>query len=268
MKKKLLKILFITLWVILAAGVVTLAGFTMSVHQDVVCRNYTINIDYGEADVLVTNDDIYSLICKSGFLLKGQRVRFIDAEKIESMIRKQPYVADAQVYLTMEGDVTIRILQRQPILRIFNQRGESYYIDAKGKVLPLNPAFPARVLVASGYIEEPLQRNLNYSVDSVCLKDSLMYRSVVNHLLKVAMYVIKVPFLKAQIEQIYVDPNGEMELIPRVGNHVILFGNADNIADKFNRLYIFYKKGLNRTGWDRYPVINIKYQQQVVCSKI
>jgi cell division protein FtsQ len=241
---------------------------TLAVHQDAVCSNYTIDIDYGKADVLVTKEDIYNIVKKTGFILKGQPVRYIDAEKIESSIRRQLYIASAEVFLSMEGDVSITVVQRQPILRIFNQKGESYYLDGKGKVLPLNPDFSARVLIASGAIDEPLQRNLNYSLDSVRAKDSMVYRSVMNNLFRLATYIVKVPFLKAQIEQIYVDKNGEMELVPRVGNNIILFGDAENIADKFTRLYIFYRMGLNRTGWNSYPVINIKYQHQVVCSKI
>ncbi|HTX88777.1 MAG TPA: hypothetical protein VMC08_07305 [Bacteroidales bacterium] len=268
MKKKILKILFILAWVLGAGAVVTLAGFTAVVHQDAVCRGYTIDIDYGKTDVLVTKEDIYSLVKRSGFILTGQPVGNIDAEKIEGVIRKQPYVAGAQVWIDLEGEVSIRVVQRQPILRVFNQRGESFYIDASGRVLPLNPDFSARVLVASGAIGEPLQRDLNYLADSVKLKDSLQYHSVMNHLIRVASYLMKDPFLKAQIEQVYVDNNGEMELVPRVGNQLILMGDADNLADKFNRLLIFYKMGLSRTGWNRYPVINIKYQHQVVCSKI
>ncbi len=268
MKKKLLKILFLFLWILLTGGVITLAGFTMAIHQDVTCRNYSIDIDYGKSDVLVTQDDIYSIVKKSGFLLKGQPVKFIDPEKIEMMIRRQPYVAGAQVYLDMEGNVSIQVVQRQPILRIFNRRGESYYIDGLGKVLPLNPDFSARVLIASGNIDEPLQRNLNYSIDSVRQKDSLEYRSVMNNLIRVASYIVRDPFLKAQIEQIYVDRSGDMELIPRVGSHVILFGNAEDIADKFTRLYLFYRMGISKAGWNSYSIINIKYQHQVVCSKI
>ena len=75
-------------------------------------------------------------------------------------------------------------------------------------------------------------------------------------------------FLKAQIEQVYVDKTGEFELFPRVGNHIIVFGNAEDIDKKFERLLIFYRNGLSKTGWNKYNVINIKYENQVVCSKI
>ena len=74
-------------------------------------------------------------------------------------------------------------------------------------------------------------------------------------------------YLKALIEQIYVEKNGEFQLIPKFNDQVIIFGTTENIKDKFARLLIFYKQGLSITGWNRYNMINIKYKNQVVCSK-
>ena len=81
------------------------------------------------------------------------------------------------------------------------------------------------------------------------------------------MYITHDKFLKAQIGQIYVNEFNEFELIPRIGSHVILLGKAEDLDDKFRRLYAFYRFGLNKIGWNKYSVINIKYKNQVVCSK-
>ena len=88
------------------------------------------------------------------------------------------------------------------------------------------------------------------------------------NLYKLSTYITEDKFLKSQIEQIYVDPNGEFELIPRIGNHIILVGGAENLEDKFERLFVFYKYGLSKTGWSKYNIINIKFKNQIVCSKI
>ena len=268
MKKKLIKILVIILWVVLIGSFITLLGFTNWEHSTLGCTNFIIRIDYGNADTLVTKTDIYELVKKTGNPLKGQLIGDIDVEAMEREIRHQPYVAHAEVFMTMQGVVEINVLQRQPILRIFNQKGESFYLDGLGHLLPLNPAFSARVLVATGFIDELFYKKANYLQDSLRQKDSLEYRSVMINLYKMATYIIKDKFLRAQIEQIYVDKSGEFELIPRVGSHVIVFGTAENLENKFERLFAFYKYGLSRTGWSRYNVINIKFRNQVVCSKI
>ena len=266
--KKFLKILEIAAWVLMTGGLVALLGFTTNEHNDEVCRKYIIRISYGKADVLVTEGDIYTVVKTTGNLLKKQRLGSIDFERIEREIRRQSYVANAQVYMTLDGVVEIDVVQRQPILRIFNEKGESFYLDGLGNLLPLNPAFSARVLVATGFIRELFSKKVCYLTDSVRTKDSMEYRSVMNNLYKLSAFITKDKFLKAQIEQIYVDPNGEFELIPRVGTHTILMGRADNLEDKFERLFVFYRMGLSKTGWSRYNIINIKFKNQVVCSKI
>lgn len=268
MKKKLNKILMIFLWVVLIGSFIVLVGFTNWEHNNLGCKSYIIKIDYGNADTLVTKTDIYNLVKKTGNPLKGQLIGNIDVEAMEREIRRQPYIAHAEVFMNLEGVVQIEVLQRQPILRIFNQKGESYYLDGLGYLLPLNPAFSARVIVATGFIDEPFSKKINYLQDSVRRKDSLEYRSVMINLYKVATFIMKDKFLRAQIEQIDVDRQGEFELVPRVGKHIIIFGTAENLEDKFERLFAFYKYGLSRTGWSRYNVINIKYKNQVVCSKI
>jgi cell division protein FtsQ len=266
--KKFLKILEIAAWILLAGGLSTLLGFTLAEHDSKSCRDYMISIDYGNADVLVTKNDIYSIVKQTGHVLKGQAIRYINAEKIERSIKKQPYVANANVFVTIDGIVEIHVVQRQPILRIFNQEGESFYLDGTGNLLPLNPDFSARVLVANGYIPETYSKSVNYLQDTVRQKDSLLYKSVMNNLFSLSIFIMKDEFLKALIDEIYVDKSGEFELIPKIGNQVILFGTPENMDDKFERLLVFYKKGLSITGWKKYNVINIKFRNQVICSKI
>jgi cell division protein FtsQ len=53
-----------------------------------------------------------------------------------------------------------------------------------------------------------------------------------------------------------------------VGNHKIIFGKAENIAEKFNKLKLFYTEGLNKSdSWRKYSIINLKYKNLVVCTK-
>ncbi len=265
--KKFLKILGIAVWVLFAAGLFTLLGFTNAEYNSMKCRNYEIRIDYGKTDVLVTKEDVYNLVKQSGHILKGQSFGNINFEKIERELRRYSYISGAQVYMTMDGITHLDVVQRQPVLRIFNEKGESYYLDGLGKLLPLNPAFTARVLVASGKIPEPFLKNVNYLADSMRKKDSVQYKGVMLNLYRMATYIVRDKFLRAQIEQIYVDESGEFQLVPRVGNHLILFGDAEDIPEKFEKLLVFYRQGLNKTGWEKYNVINIKYKNQVVCSK-
>jgi cell division protein FtsQ len=266
MKEKILKIAQIVLWSLLFAGAVFLLGFTNYEHQDSVCRNLYIRIDYGQADVLVTTADIDSLILKTNGRIKGKSLWQINTEKIEKPVRSQPYVESASVYMTYNGDVIVDVIQRKPILRIITNGYQSLYIDGKGEFLPLNPNNPARVIVATGFISDSLLRKAPHNIESL-LNDSSGNAGNLASLYRLALFLAGDPFFRAQIEQIYVRQDGDIELIPKVGDQVILLGNTNDLDDKFRRLYVFYRLGLNETGWNKYNLINIKFKNQVVCSK-
>ena len=83
-----------------------------------------------------------------------------------------------------------------------------------------------------------------------------------------AQHIENNQFLKSLIEQIYVAPNGDYVLIPKVGNHDIVFGSIDDMDEKFNNLYLFYQEALPNVGWNKYKTINLKFKGQIVATKI
>ena len=78
-------------------------------------------------------------------------------------------------------------------------------------------------------------------------------------------------FWRSEVVQIaaYTTPSGalEVELTPRSGNYTILFGRLEEVDRKFDKLLRFYRNGLSTLGWDTYRVIDIRYDNQVVCKK-
>ena len=82
-----------------------------------------------------------------------------------------------------------------------------------------------------------------------------------------ALFIDDNPFWKKQIEQLYVNSKQEYELIPRVGAHLILLGEADEFDRQLDQLWAFYQQGLNNVGWNRYEIINLKFRNQIVCTK-
>jgi cell division protein FtsQ len=266
-KEKIVKILLIALWVILFAGAGVLLGFANYEHNSGAVSELTISMNYGQADVLVTREDIDSLILTGAGRVPGKALWELNTEKIEGPIRKQSYVEDANVYVTNNGKVFVDVVQRQPVLRVITLSNTSFYIDGHGQVLPINPNFPARVLVASGNISDSCIRNAPKSFDSL-FADSTSPAGSLSSLFRLAIYISNDPFFRSQISQIYVNDGNGIELIPVVGNHVILFGKAEDMDEKFSKLFAFYKYGLNRIGWNKYDIINIKYKNQVVCSKL
>jgi hypothetical protein len=123
---------------------------------------------------------------------------------------------------------------------------ENYYLNQEGKKTGLSSYSAADVVVASGFIRDTMTVNALYRAALLMKKDS---------------------FWDAQIEQIYVEPNGEWIILPRVGDYEILLGLPDNFEKKLQRLRVFYREGLPRVGWERYSTISLKYENQIVCNK-
>jgi len=80
--------------------------------------------------------------------------------------------------------------------------------------------------------------------------------------------ILEDPFMNALTEQLVVDEKKDVCIIPKLGHHKIILGDAEDIENKFKRLEIFYKQGMPPEGWNIYKEINLKYKDQVVAKKI
>ena len=58
-----------------------------------------------------------------------------------------------------------------------------------------------------------------------------------------------------------------LRLVPRSGDFIIEFGTLADSRLKLDKLHEFYDNGLSRVGWNRYKVIDIRYDKQVICTE-
>lgn len=241
-------------WLISLAGVVVLLSFINVKKQTVKCTDIKILIP--GADNFIEREEIDAILKEDQGVLLGRNIENINIHKIEKKLQSNPYIGFAKVYLDMDGVLHIEVKQRQPILRIFNENGQDFYIDNDGLKMPISSNFTANVLVATGHITEVFGSR----VDS-------LHTQLARDLYKTAQYIKKDTLWDSQIEQIVVDQKNDIELIPRVGNQRIILGNADSLEKKMKNLLLFYKKAMPQVGWDTYKTINIKYTNQIVCEK-
>ena len=61
--------------------------------------------------------------------------------------------------------------------------------------------------------------------------------------------------------------NKEIELVVGFGSHIVEIGDLYDLKNKLDNLFIFYRDALPAMGWDRYKKINLKYKNQIVCTK-
>lgn len=259
------KILHISLWVCCSVGTLVLLGFVNKAQKNVVCSEIMVDIDRSNGNYFVEEEDINAMVYHEIDTVVGRVISAIETERLEHKINNHPSIYNAEVYKTINGKLVIEVKQRTPIVRIFNQQGESFYIDSTGQIMPPSPNYTSRVLIANGFIHDSFIDIYRENARNV--SDTLAGRTYIDEVFTFAEYIRKDKFWNAQIEQLYVNKDLEIELIPKVGNHRIVFGDAVSIGEKFDKLKVFYFKGLNKTGWNEYSIINLKYANQVVCTK-
>ncbi len=262
------KVLVAVLWIITIAGLLGSLGFVSKSENNIVANSLTITIHNNDENLFLSETDVKNYFRERNDSILENRYKNISIPELEKALNAHPAIENAEVSADMNGEIKVEITQRTPVLRIINKSGESYYIDSQSKLMPLSNNYTARVLVANGEIMEPFSRRYEYSVDQIRKSKVFSEVSLLDDLLDLSKYINADSTLNGLIQQIYVNKDREMELYPAIGNHRIVFGNAKDIAEKFNKLKLFYKEGLNKTdSWTKYSTINLKYKNLVVCTK-
>ena len=214
-------------------------------REDMVCNELRIEIVDTLERHYMTVDDIRNSIEKAGLSPVGKALTTVNTSAIEEKLKENRLIKRADCYKTIDGSVRIKIFQREPIIRVFSNKG-NYYVDSEGEIMPVPDNFAAYLPVASGFIEDEYAKSQLYEF---------------------ALFLQRDKFWNSQIKQIYVASNSDVELTPVVGGHQIILGKMEDYKENLEKLRLFYEKGLSKVGWNRYSVINLKYKNQVVCTK-
>jgi cell division protein FtsQ len=229
--------------------------------QRIECREVKVKFTNLDESNFIDAEKVKSIVYKIYPGLKNTRMSDIKTNVIEEAISKISCIERADVYKNIEGSLTITVTQRVPVVRIHDKTGKAYYIDRKGIRFPVSLNFTAPVIVASGNIPE------KYSKKLTSVKKDSIIAPILNQITLLAEKIAADPFLDAQFEQIYVTDRKEFELVPRVGPHIVLLGKLDSLDTKFRNLKQFYKTQIKNEGYNKYSYINLKFDNQIVCTK-
>ncbi len=242
------------LWALLGMGAVVLLGAAMSLRKNKHCKGVNINISGTQNNFFIDKKEIAGILENlCGGSMPGKALTTFNLAAIENTLKKNEWIKNAELFFDNNEILSVEVTEREPVARIFTNTGSSFYLDVELKKLPLSDKSSARVPVFSNF---PGQINTRTKADSNLLRD----------IKNISSYILKDPFWMAQIDQVDINA-GTFEMIPKVGNQIILFGNADNYEEKFNNLLTFYKQVATKVGWNKYSKINVQYKGQVVAVK-
>jgi len=268
MKKWLKIVLNILKWTMVFAYFIVILSFVSSKSHQVICSKINVTISDSLNNALITYRDVLHLIEKKNDSPIGKPLWMINTHELEQRFRTQNTVKDVAIYKTSNGQLNVNVTQRIPMVRIINKQNQSYYIDSEGQLLPLSKNYTSHVLVINGHISEPFKISPNVRVMDWADTSGNESCPLICKLYLLAKFINEDSFWNAQIAQIYVEGPNDIELIPRVGLHVVQLGDLSNIETKFKKLKLFYEQALPAEGWNKYKTVNLKYKNQIVCTKI
>jgi len=243
MVKKILVILGLC---ILGGYLIFSAFYFEKKPKEQVCGSFDIVVDADEDGRFVETEALEKFIDEQGLNPYGKQIKEINTYEIQEALLSNKLIKSAEVYITSGGGIRAVVTERIPVLRIITSAGENYYLDKEGEAMPLSNLNTAYLPIATGNIKEEFAKA---------------------DLHKFALFLQQDEFWNAQIEQIAVQSENNIILVPRVGDHDIEIGSLENYEAKLGRLKTFYAKVLPQTGWNRYSKINLKYDKQVVGTK-
>lgn len=220
------------------------------------CSGVSINIADENTNGFLNAQEVKNILERSRLYPIGKPTETINPRNIEDYLKKSPFVNTAQCYKTQNGHVCITITQRLPIIRVKNIMGDDYYLDERGGILP-NSKYTSDLIIATGYIQR---------------QSSVLLATIARELMSSDLW-------RNQIEQINILKDQGIELIPRVGDHIVYIGIPPRVKndqeqvittyihDKMDRLEKFYKYGLNEAGWNKYHYISLEFDNQIICKK-
>ncbi|MDG1385100.1 MAG: cell division protein FtsQ/DivIB [Flavobacteriaceae bacterium] len=197
----------------------------------------------GNENVYITSEMVNKLLIQNQEHLYILPKDNLDLKEMEMVLESDDMVKSAQVYLTVNGEVSATVEQRRPIARV--QTASIFYIDEDGLAMPLSPQHSARVPLVTGIIE-------NEQLDAVY---------------SMALKIDQDPFLKTYITEIHQNKTKEIRLKMRLLNFEIEVGSLDRLDEKMKNLKAFYQKAKKDKMLDIYKSVNLQFKNQVVCTK-
>lgn len=253
--KTILKWTFTTLWIAVGAGVMVLLVAAIQNEDKEKCAGVNIVIKGVSNNFFVDKADILNELNQYiDGSPAGQPMSFFNLKSLENDLQKNIWVKQSQLFFDHNRVLQIIVTEREPAARVFTSAGTTFYIDSSITMLPLSEKFSARLPVFTGF---PSDKAV------LTKKDSALLRDVYN----ISAAIQKDSFIMALVEQVDITAQRSFEMVPKVGDGIIAFGDGNDIDRKFSKLKLFYEQVMSKSGWNQYSSIDVQYAGQVVAKR-
>jgi cell division protein FtsQ len=256
-----MKLVFKILIILPALYLIIMPAYLQHLTGSTLCGEIKIRIVDSSDYHFVSKREIADLVSQTRTRIIGQPIRNIPLQDMEERIGKLRELKAAEVYTTIDGVLHVFADQRDPVMRVIAGGGD-FFVDEDGIIVRSKGMYNPRLHIVGGNI-----RITTPMLDGVSVFDTSIKHTILKDLYQFVDYINRDNFWSAQIDQIYVDNDDELDLIPRLGKNIIHLGSTENFEGKLRNLETFYKKVLPEVGWNKYELINLEFKDQIVCRK-
>lgn len=252
-KSNIRKIVFLSLTVAVAGCLLVLLVAAIKRKNQQTCEGVLVRITNKTEFTFLNRQDVLKILAPGETpQFKGKTLHAINLQELEARLERHVWVKDAELFFDNNAMLRINIAEREPVARLFSKGGNSFYIDKDHRQLPLSDRVSIKIPVFTGYPSEKMRK-----------ADSSLMRQII----ELSQFITADSFWMAQIAQVDITPQQNFELVPVIGNHIVQLGDGNHCAAKFRRLLLFYQQVAATAGMDKYSIINIQYDQQVIGTR-
>lgn len=197
----------------------------------------------GDNNLFITHENVSKLLTQNPSGLNNNNKELIVLNELESALNSNSLVKNAEVFMSINGELTAKIEQKTPIARVHTNA--SYYIDNEGSYMPLSANYSARVPLVTGTV----------------------YKTKLENIYKIAKVIDTDVFLKQHVIEIRQNEDKTISLRLRKYDFTVHLGDLKKLDKKINNFKVFYKKAIKDKVINTYNSVNLRFDNQVICTK-
>jgi cell division protein FtsQ len=248
------KIAFV-LWLLFGVAVtITLVAAIRKKDQSI-CKTITIQIEQTNGHIFLSEKEIEQLLVGNNTsTIINKPLQHIDLRALENILLANIWIQKANLFFDNNNVLHVHVAERTPIARVFEIWGKSFYIDSSCTQLPL---------VQNIHMQLPVFTNFPFNGNKLTIQDSMLLHQIKD----ISTCILADSFWMAQIQQIDITSERNFEMIPTIGNHLIVFGDAINYKNKFGKLKTFYEKAWAKVGLEKYAILDLRFDRQIIATR-
>ena len=240
------KILSIVLWVITGGALIVLFAFGRSKYLETPLKGIELRLERSHADGFVDRDTLLAHAEKVCDLAHQNKIADINMEKVYKLLTDNPWIERGSAFIDLNDTLFIEAKEYEPVLRVYGMDGRSVYVTAEGVVIPSSPRYTPHLMIASGHF-----------VEEMGIPEALVIAKAINN----------DEYLSEHIGQIYLNQDNEFEVTVNNLPAKVIVCDTSAIEDKLSRLKVLLEKYNNTEELIGYKTLDLKYKNQIVCTK-